>query len=291
MTFLIVSLLKITKMEATKILDASLLDILFENRNKDYGAYQLRKNYKRQLISAILLTLVLATLFSIIALHGKKIPNNISIIVPETITIKTIQQPKPKIVLPKPPKPATAPRIQVTKFTILKVLNDKLVPPDEVPPKQTTTNLNIGAFNQKGLNKPGLLATPREIKGFGDNGKGLGNSSGDGNAPFVTVQVKAQFPGGEEAWRRYLERNLRQEIPVENGAPSGMYAVTVSFLVNAKGDVSEVKVLNAPTPDFGISAEAIRVIAQGPKWIPAIQNGRYVAFRQTQRIVFQVQQE
>ncbi|MGF7230059.1 MAG: energy transducer TonB, partial [Arachidicoccus sp.] len=58
---------------------------------------------------------------------------------------------------------------------------------------------------------------------------------------------------------------------------------------SANGAISEVRALMGPTPDFGIAAEAIRVIEQGPKWTPAIQNGRYVAFRQTQRIIFQVQ--
>lgn len=278
-------------MEAAKILDSSLLDILFENRNKYYGAYQLRKNYNRKLLSALLYTIAITIIFSIIALHHKKMTKAAAMAFPVAITINAVQVPKPKIAAPKPPKSSMAPKLQEVKFTIPKISNDKLVSSDEMPPKQTATNINIGAFNQKGLNRPGLLATPRENQGIGQAGNGSANANGHGGADvtFVTVQVKAQFPGGADAWKKYLERNLRQEVPVDNGAPAGLYGVTVSFLVSANGTISEVRALMGPTPDFGIAAEAIRVIEQGPKWTPAIQNGKYVAFRQTQRIIFQVQ--
>ena len=72
----------------------------------------------------------------------------------------------------------------------------------------------------------------------------------------------------------------------ENGAASGKYSVLVSFVVDKEGNISEVKAEH--TPGFGTEAEAIRIIKKGPKWQPAIQNGRKVAYRVKQQVTFQV---
>jgi len=110
-----------------------------------------------------------------------------------------------------------------------------------------------------------------------------------GNAPeFITVQQEPSFPGGKEAWAKYLERNLRQQIPVDNKAPVGTYNVIVSFLVDKDGDLSEIKAISKDDKDYGTAAEAVRVIAHSGKWIPAKQNGKNVAYREKQKIVFEV---
>lgn len=105
---------------------------------------------------------------------------------------------------------------------------------------------------------------------------------------FNSVQQGPSFPGGVNAWSTYLKKSLKVNIPVDNNAPPGRYAVTVSFLVDKDGDVSEVKAVNAPKPDYGTAAEAERVIWRSGKWVPARQNGRTVTYRQKQRIVFYV---
>lgn len=106
---------------------------------------------------------------------------------------------------------------------------------------------------------------------------------------FFPLQREAIFPGGKEAWTAYLKKNLREAIPVDNHAPPGKYTITVSFLVHKDGSLSEVKVMNAPNPDYGTAAEAVRVIRHGPNWLPAMQNGRTVTYRQKQKIVFTIQ--
>ncbi len=69
-------------------------------------------------------------------------------------------------------------------------------------------------------------------------------------------------------------------------APPGIYTVTVSFIVDENGNLSDVKALN--DPGFGAGAEAVRVLKQGPKWLPAIQNGHTVAFLNKQKIAFKI---
>jgi antitoxin component YwqK of YwqJK toxin-antitoxin module len=100
------------------------------------------------------------------------------------------------------------------------------------------------------------------------------------------VQIEAKFPGGRDAWRKYLEKNLNANILLMHHAPDGNYTVTVSFMVDENGKVSDVRAEN--DPGYGTAEEAVRVIKKGPNWMPAIKDGRFVAYRQKQNIVFQV---
>lgn len=111
-------------------------------------------------------------------------------------------------------------------------------------------------------------------------------SAEDYDKVFTSVQVEAMFPGGKDAWRMYLERNLNNQTPADHGAPPGNYTVTVSFMVDENGYVSDVHALN--NPGYGTAEEAVRIIKKGPPWKPAIQNGRNVKYVQKQNITFQV---
>jgi len=84
-------------------------------------------------------------------------------------------------------------------------------------------------------------------------------------------------------------KNLNSDLPVQNGAPTGVYTVIVSFIVDKTGMISEVKAEN--DPGYGTKEEAIRAIKKGPNWIPAEQNGRAVIYRQKQSISFKVSEE
>jgi hypothetical protein len=106
---------------------------------------------------------------------------------------------------------------------------------------------------------------------------------------FTSVQIQSTFPGGTDAWVKFLSRTLNRDLPVENGAPAGRYAVTVSFVVSRDGSVSDVKAEN--DPGYGTADEAVRVIKKGPKWTPAELNGYKVNYRHRQAIVFQVTED
>ncbi len=105
---------------------------------------------------------------------------------------------------------------------------------------------------------------------------------------FTQAEQEPQFPGGAKGWLTYLQNNLQADVPAKNNAPKGIYTVTVSFLVDENGKVSEVKAIK--DPGYGTAAEAVRVIAQGPNWIPATQDGHKVTYRQKQNISFQITQ-
>ena len=88
----------------------------------------------------------------------------------------------------------------------------------------------------------------------------------------VTRITPPQFPGGEEAFAKYLEQNLNHKLPSERGGPEGKYTVVLSFLVEEDGTVSNIEARN--DPGYGTAEEAIRVIRNGPNWIPSERNGK-----------------
>lgn len=98
--------------------------------------------------------------------------------------------------------------------------------------------------------------------------------------------ISAKFPGGQFAWIKYLQKNLNSDMPAENRAPNGNYTVIVSFNVDERGNLSEIKALN--DPGYGTAAEAVRVIKAGPAWAPAVLEGKNVPSKQKQSITFQV---
>ena len=96
----------------------------------------------------------------------------------------------------------------------------------------------------------------------------------------------AIFNGGDAAWRKYLERNLNSNIPIVNKASPGRYTVSIQFIVNPDGTISDIKALSRI--GFGMEEEVIKVIKNGPNWIPATQNGKAVSSYKTQPVTFSV---
>jgi len=106
---------------------------------------------------------------------------------------------------------------------------------------------------------------------------------------YKLLEKPASFPGGKAAWLKYLERNLNVDLPVKKGGPPGTYTVIVQFMISAEGVLSNIKALN--NPGYGTAAEAVRVIAKGPKWEPALQNGKKVASIVKQSITFVISED
>lgn len=158
---------------------------------------------------------------------------------------------------------------------------------DEIKEVEKLEDTKIGTINQEGTKDEGIVAPPVESKGTGV--VEAPKQEEDYDKVFTVVQNPAEFPGGQSAWGKYLERNLNRDLPVENGAPPGKYTVIVSFIVSKDGSISDVTAEN--DPGYGTKAEAMRVITKGPKWKPAVQNGRNVIYRNRQSITFVVSEE
>ena len=274
-------------MESNKILTADILDLIFENRNKDYGAYELRKTYHKRILMALIITAsvaVLALLGSVLASSinkGKSDKLKIS-----EVTIQDIKQEEEKKVEPPPPPPPKVepPKIEMTKFTPPKIVKDEEVKKEEIPPEvEELKDTKIDIISQEGIKDPGIVV-PVQI----DEGKKVieEKKEDDENKIFEKVEIEASFKGGESAWRKYLERNLNANTPVDNGAPEGTYTVWIQFVVDKEGAISDVRALT--NKGFGMEEEAVRVIKKGPSWEPAIQNGRKVKAYRKQPITYVV---
>ena len=103
---------------------------------------------------------------------------------------------------------------------------------------------------------------------------------------YTKVEVEAQFTGGDVAWRNFLQRHLRANTPINNGAPSGSYTVIVKFVVTRTGTVGTM--VAETSHGFGMEAEAIRLIKKTPNWIAALNGGNVVHSYRRQPITFVV---
>jgi len=275
-------------MEANKILSSDILDLVFEGRNKDYGAYELRKTYNKRITKALIITAsvaLLAIVGSILssAMTGKgdkKVQLN-------EMTIQDVKQEEKKEPIPPPPPPPKQepPKVEMKQFTPPVIKKDEEVekPP---PPQEELKEVKIADVNQEGI-KDDNIATPVQI----DEGKQIveEKKEEDENKIFDKVEIEASFPGGDSKWRQYLERNANGQVATDNGAPEGTYTTVVQFVVDKEGNISDVRALT--NHGYGMEDEAIRVIKKGPKWNPAIQNGRQVKAYRKQPITFQVLSE
>jgi hypothetical protein len=109
----------------------------------------------------------------------------------------------------------------------------------------------------------------------------------DVDSAYSKVEKEAEFPGGIREWSEYIQRSLNGNIPIVNKAPVGTYTVIIQFIISRDGTIKDA---TAQTHfGYGMEAEAIRVIENGPNWIPAYQRGHNVNAYRLQPITFVVQ--
>ncbi|MFN2457758.1 MAG: energy transducer TonB, partial [Chitinophagaceae bacterium] len=259
-------------MEANKILSSDLLDLLFEDRNKDYGAYELRKNYNNRVAKSLLITGVITAAIFVYGYIARSLaPANAANLYADSVILRNIPPEEQKKVEPPPLRVKQEfAKLQTKQFTPIKIVKDADVKREDIPPEiDKLQESKIDVVSKDGIKDEGI-ATP-----VVDNGKGIIEiPKEETDEPFVKIEEEASFPGGIAAWKKYLERNLNASAPVENGANPGSYTVMVQFIVSKDGSISDVKSLTSH--GYGMEEEAVRVIRKGPKWIPAIQNGRNV---------------
>lgn len=276
-------------MEISNILNADILDIIFEGRNKSYGAYELRKSYKRRLLISI--TVMLSILLLLLGgylfanANGKEQITK-EIIIPDN-ELKLIEQ-EEKIEEPPPIKEPPPQQVETKQFTEFKITRDEEVKPEEAPPAlEELEDVKIGTANVEGVKDEGLAAPPAD-----ESGKGVTaivkKEEPDYNSIFTKVEVESKYPGGDPAWARFLNKNLANNYPQEAADNEIQGRVEIMFIVDTLGNVSNVEAVSGPKELWDA---AIRVIKKSGKWEPAIQNGRHVKSYKRQPIVFKLNDE
>ena len=275
-------------MEPNKILQADILDLVFEGRNKEYGAYELRKKYNKRIFLALMVTAALAVAAIGATLLAKEVTSSSNQVDVEDVTLAKIEEPPPppEIPPPPPPKAPPPPPVELTKFTPPVIKKDEEVQKQEMPPQEELPETKIAEITQEGTKDLNITIPPvvEESKGT------VQGPVFDENEIFQKVEIEAKVD--QRQWRRHLESQLQRYIEdaASQGMPPGQYTVHVRFLVERDGSVADVSVVGSD-PGYGLGKGATDVVKKGPKWSPGEQNGRKVRSYHTQPITFVIAEE
>jgi len=234
-------------------------DIVFEDRNKEYGAYKLRKRYNRNVSIALLIgilvigTAVITPYLNAKALEGrtKRAERQVE------IKLENLDQPAEQVAPPPPPPPPPTDVVQQQRYVPPVVVDS--IKPEEVKQLMTADQAQTEVTNkevvevQQTVKEEVQEAEPEEV-------------------PFVVVEEMPMFPGGDPELLKYIgEHTQYPEVAKENNIQG---RVIVRFCVTAKGGVSQVSVLKGVDPE--LDKEAIRVVNTLPAFKPGKQGGKAV---------------
>ncbi|MDI3318189.1 TonB family protein [Pinibacter soli] len=277
-------------MNANSILHSDVLDILFENRNKQYGAYTLRKEYNKRLMTAI------GGMFSLVAIvvvclsfKGKEKPVIFDAQGP-VITLASNPTPppphkkEPVVPIVKPKLDAGAPKqdLATIRNTVPVITDDET----SVPPVDAMENKAIGTETKDGKASDGTVPS-----------QGNGSGTGPGNDNVTTPPVvednsihqfaenMPEFPGGTSAMIRFLKKNLHEITNEEERTVK----VLVRFIVDKTGAVTGFEIVNSGGEEY--DKEVLRVMKKMPHWKPGSQNGNLVNVYMSLPVVFQTESE
>ncbi len=263
-------------MKTDAILNADVLDIIFDNRNKQYGAYTLRKFYNNRLYKALGLTFTFAA--SMLALSfivkEKEIKNpiisdTICLLAPPVDKIPEPKKPKEQAAVQKPATPKIKPATQI-------YANNIIITPDNVagPIKDLQDNVAIGTENITGV--PGEIIkvipkTPEVPVSGGGDGDPV-KPAIDKTTPNNYAEVMPLYPGGMAALRKFLERNLTNPQDIDEGEN---VVVKIRFIVGYDGTLKGFETIQDGGTAF--NNEVIRVLKKMPQWIPGKTKGENVS--------------
>jgi periplasmic protein TonB len=233
-------------------------DIVFEHRNKVYGAYKLRTKYNRTVIFALLVGIVIiATAVITPYINAKALENRLKRAERQVeIKMENLDQPNEQVAPPPPPPPPPADVVQQQKYVPPVVVDS--IKPEDVTQLMTSDDAKVEVKDQDVVEVAEVKeevqeAEPEEI-------------------PFVVVEEMPLFPGGDVELLKYImEHTTYPDIAKENNIQG---RVIVRFCVTAKGGVSQVSILKGVDPE--LDAEAIRVVNTLPAFKPGKQGGKPV---------------
>ncbi len=269
-------------MKPENILNAPWLDILFENRNKEYGAYELRSNYERRLVKAmgiILLTVIALFLLNILKnRYPDRIQRLVGPVIPPDTRLIDVTIAKEMTVMPakKMVKAVSAPTVADTKPLIVPdPLADKPVPDQaDLDTKMPAAVASDGT--------PGYEGPSNSGNGVAATGAATGVAEPEKEQVLEIAEIEPEFPGGLAALSRFLSRNLH--APTDDLEPGSQVRVVAKFVVDKEGAVIGIEMLESGGAKF--DDEVMRVMKKMPRWKPGRQNGTNVSVYYRIPVVF-----
>lgn len=253
-------------------------ELVFEGRNKGYGAYVIRRDYNRIVITALMIavtTVILIVGIPILVrlIEGVNLQTNDTI---DYVNLNVLPPPPPvnQIIKPLLPlRPSPPPSVLKTiKNTPPKVTNEKVIDP---PPSQKDLDKTAVGLTTHDGKDSNLLPTLNTVPGIALPAP---------QKPFVNVQQMPVFPGGIDKMFEYLQNNVNYpQVEKEEGVSGAVY---VSFVIGSDGKVQDVKILSGIANGPGCNKEALRVVSSMPNWTPGKQDGRAVPVQYSLPIKF-----
>jgi periplasmic protein TonB len=233
-------------------------DIVFEIRNKEYGAYSLRKKYSRNvLISLLIGILILGTAVITPFINAKAVENKKRAERQVEIKMENLNTPTDQVAPPPPPPPPPAEVVQQARYVPPVVVDS--VKPDENVKLMSADQANVEVKNDQVVEE--VQQAKEEVQEVEAEPE-----------PFVVVEEMPMFPGGDAALLTYISEHTNYpEVAKENNIQG---RVIVRFCVTSKGGVSQVTVLKGVDPE--LDKEAVRVVGTLPTFKPGKQGGKPV---------------
>lgn len=265
-------------------------EMVFEGRNKEYGAYRLRKNAgKRNLYSLITIFIAALAIWGGISLVKFVESRTKSVAQTSVAEISALNQPKKKaevkqqkkVKLEQPEKVVERVKSSV-KFTapVIKK-DDEVKPEDELKTQDELMNTKtaIGALDVKGNDDAnGEVLKIKEAVAQPE-------PKPEVEKVFDVVEQMPSFPGGPSALMEWLSNNVKYPVVAQENGVQGR--VVVSFVVERDGSITDVKVVRGVDPS--LDREASRVVRAMPRWIPGKQNGSAVRVKYNVPVAFRLQ--
>jgi len=249
-------------------------DIVFEHRNKEYGAYTLRKKYSRNVIIAMLIAVIIFSTAIITPYLNAKAAERSQAKREERqviVEMENLDQPT-ETVAPPPPPPPPAETITATRYVPPVVVDS--VKPEEVVQLMTADEA-IETIQDRDVDE--VFEIIEEVR------EEVQEEEPEPE-PFVIVEEMPMFPGGSDALMIYIaEHTNYPEIAKENNIQGRVF---VKFCVTSKGTINQVSIMKGVDPE--LDKEAIRVVESLPPFIPGKQGGKPVPVWFTVPINFQL---
>jgi protein TonB len=253
------------------ILKGHWVDMLFEGRNKSYGAYVLRKESPKTTMMAWVIG---ASLFiGLLALpllnwdgDKEEVQEDVTLVDMTKLNAPPPKKEKlPEPVIPEAPPAPPAPKISEVKFVKPKVVA-KEEATEEIATVEKLKEANVGSQNVKGVDN-GKIAQDDAPSGIGDP-TSTATQIVEDETVYTSVEVSAEFPGGIKKFYDFVGRNFR----TPEDSPGGK--IFVQFIVEKDGSLTDLKIMRGIDSDS--DKEALRVLRSSPKWKPGVQNGHDV---------------
>lgn len=259
------------------------VDLLFQKRNQEYGAFQLRKDSERRHRWGIIASLIFFALIITLPILYKQMVTDKKERMVEVTTLSNIEIDQKKVEKPKDiiiEKPAPPLKSSI-KFTPPVIKPDEEVQEEEVIKTQeelTKAEVTISIADVKGTD---------EVNGvdIAELNNQIVEENDTVSPPFFIVEQMPEFPGGDLALRKFLANSVKYPIIAQENGIQGK--VFVNFIVDRNGSISSVKI--ARGVDASLDKEALRVVKSMPKWIPGKQGGQPVRVSFTVPINFVLQ--